>query len=694
MQARKWGWVVLASAGALFVDACTNHQGLAYDGSSEEDGGTASSSPNPVQGGVRGVSGGGTTYDASGPSIFGTGDDGNDGGFGNGPQPSFGVTQTLSRAPRPISGGTLLVTANGSTIVASDPDRDRIYVVEVNGFRVHTIVLADGDEPGRLVEDGSGHVHVVLRSGGAILTLDPAHASIVDRTATCAAPRGVALDALGDRLLVACDSGALLAMDIPQFGVTARKAVVRSSLLASLGQGLRDVVVSTPDDGDPTHVKIFVSKLRTAEVLELSADGTLASTSRPAASGIVTGFSFGFEAGADGGFMQGNFTGQGEATLAWRMIPALPGSGTTDPILVHQFTTLAAVQPSSGGYGQPSFGDDCSGGSIVRSAITQGGMSFLLPSQAVVPVDFVATPSGFAVVAAGNGHSGSLSQVFEVAPGPCGTGVMGHSLSGDGDGGVTPAQPVAIAAMPNGVLVVQSREPAALHFIFHADATKDAAIALASESREDTGHAIFHSNSGSGIACASCHGEGADDGHVWTFAVPEGGVATSVGPRRTPSLLGTIAGTAPYHWDGTMTDIDMLAEQVMTQRMNGPELSKSQKAALQSWLFALPRPTQEPAAMFASSTHGKALFESDTVGCTACHNGPRFTNNATVDVGTGGSFQVPSLIGVRARAPYLHDGCAQTLRDRFGSCGGTHHGNTAGLSPSDIDDLVAYLMTL
>ena len=37
-------------------------------------------------------------------------------------------------------------------------------------------------------------------------------------------------------------------------------------------------------------------------------------------------------------------------------------------------------------------------------------------------------------------------------------------------------------------------------------------IPYAEGSREDTGHAIFHSNSGGFLACASCHPEGGDDG--------------------------------------------------------------------------------------------------------------------------------------------------------------------------------------
>lgn len=65
-----------------------------------------------------------------------------------------------------------------------------------------------------------------------------------------------------------------------------------------------------------------------------------------------------------------------------------------------------------------------------------------------------------------------------------------------------------------------------------------------------------------------------------------------------------------------------------------------------------------------------------------------------VDVGTGGAFQVPPLVGVSWRAPFLHDGCAATLADRFGSCATSAHGKTQALGTGDVADLVAYLESL
>jgi hypothetical protein len=57
---------------------------------------------------------------------------------------------------------------------------------------------------------------------------------------------------------------------------------------------------------------------------------------------------------------------------------------------------------------------------------------------------------------------------------------------------------------------------------------------------------------------------------------------------------------------------------------------------------------------------------------------------------------VPSLRGVAFRGPFIHNGCAATLRDRFdpGCGGGDQHGHTSQLGESDLGDLIAYLESL
>ena len=592
--------------------------------------------------------------DSSDPAPFGpgSGTDFADAGVQKGPQPSF-TSVHLDDAPPAISGGTLLVTSDGDHVIAADPDRDQVYVVSLaSNTLVKTLSLSKQDEPGRVAEDGAHLVHVALRRGGAVVTIDPVAGSVLARRDVCPSPRGIAYDATGNRMIVACEGGELVGVPASPTGVPA--------LIARLDRDLRDVVV------DGSH--IFVSRFRTAEILDLDAQGTVLARTRPDVSG---------------------FDLDAKPTLAWRMIAAPHKLATpARPVVVHEIAGSqggAAVSTSQGGYGSGGTSPTDCGSSIVTSAISPGDGTLLqAPTQLVLPVD-IATWDGstYAVVAAGNGHTAGLPQMFILAP-----SANNGLCAGVPDVMFAIGQPIAVASLPGGRYLVQSREPAQLEFFAPASDTDPVppVISLATTSREDTGHAIFHANSGAGIACASCHGEGGDDGHVWTF--------DQEGPRRTPSLRGTLDGTAPYHWNGEMADISKLSDAVMTGRMNGPSLDAPQKTNLESWLFALPALPAPSGLDSAAVARGKATFESKDAGCTTCHSGTRFTNSATVDVGTGDVFQVPSLIGVSARAPFLHDGCAATLTDRFGACGGSKHGNTSSLSPAGIGDLVTYLQSL
>ena len=86
------------------------------------------------------------------------------------------------------------------------------------------------------------------------------------------------------------------------------------------------------------------------------------------------------------------------------------------------------------------------------------------------------------------------------------------------------------------------------------------------------------------------------------------------------------------------------------------------------------------------------LFE-EQLGCASCHAGARRTSSANQDVGTG-SFQVPRLDGLFYRAPYMHDGCATTLAERFDlGCGGARHGTAPG-GLAEQADLIAFLESL
>jgi len=558
-------------------------------------------------------------------------------------QPVFGATVTRPTPPPPISGGTLTVLADGVHAVASDPDRDRVYVVDLHAnTKVADLALAPGDEPGRVIEDGAGRVHVVLRSGGALVTIDPATWSITARRVVCPAPRGAAWEPATDLVHVACAGGELVSLP------AAGGAAVRS---LTLDRDLRDVVVS--------RGQVYVSRFRSAELLAIDASGQIASRDNPAGFAIDAFSTFTPDA-------------------AWRMVAAPDGV-----FVVHQRALNGIVHTGHGGYGDDGEGS-CSN-AIVHSTIThyvagQAAEAWPALPGAVVPVDLAAAhhTDALAVVSAGNAKVPGAPTVI-VYHQTHGGG--GNDCDGDGrlmSGGI---EPTAVAYTLGDQLLVQSREPAVLENVDTGQV-----IVLASDSVADTGHDVFHANAGAGIACASCHLEGGDDARVWKF--------DSSGRRRTQALRGGILGTEPFHWDGDEADFSHLAHDVFESRMAGPTLTPEQLQATASWVNRIPLIAKAPGDA-AAIARGKALFDDvNGAGCVTCHNGPKMTNSALVDVGTSGTFKVPRLLGLVDRAPYLHDGRAATLIDRFSVGGGDLHGKTSQLTAAQISDLVAYLQSL
>jgi len=611
--------------------------------------------------------------------------------------PQFGATTAASVAPPAISGGTLLVLSDGHTAVVSDPDRDLVNIVDLTSKSVTaTITLTAGDEPGRIVADGAGRAHVALRHGGALVSIDTATGTLLQRRDVCAAPRGVAYDASTDLLHVACSGGELVSL--PAAGGAATRTL-------TLDGDLRDVVVD--------HGHLRVSRFRSAQLLPVEADGTV--------SGRVTPPNFRW-ARARGGQ---NFT----PGAAWRTMEMPDGSGV---MMLHQrgLAEDEPVNPVVGGYGGP---DTCA--SIVHPGVTMvasDGSVRTGPALAglTLAVDMAIAPDGnkIAFVSAGNatnivqGAFGagapSIPRVFisdvssttddqigcmpDGTHGPCSPGFIGGITEGPVPGGTGGSggpvtcttgqdpsipqdvgQPIAVAFDGAGQVVVQSREPAKLFL------GSGGSVTLSTVSRADTGHLIFHQNAGGFLACGSCHLEGNDDGRIWNF--------TCQGPRRTQSLhSGGLRETAPFHWDGQETDMSVLMNDVFVGRMSGPALANDQINVLISWIDNQPRVPRAAPADGAAVERGRVLFNDTSHGaaCASCHAGEHFTNNASVDVGTGAPFQVPSLIGVGTRGPFMHNGCAKTLADRFDpACGGAQHGMT-GLSTDQIADLVAYMQSI
>ena len=106
-------------------------------------------------------------------------------------------------------------------------------------------------------------------------------------------------------------------------------------------------------------------------------------------------------------------------------------------------------------------------------------------------------------------------------------------------------------------------------------------------------------------------------------------------------------------------------------------------------------PTFAPAAR-----RGKVLFEGKA-DCATCHPAPYFTDRKAYNVGItsdsdpDGYYDTPSLVEAYRTGPYYHDGRAVTMRDALTRPDPKGlHGKTKDLTAKEIEDLIAYVLSL
>jgi cytochrome c peroxidase len=200
-------------------------------------------------------------------------------------------------------------------------------------------------------------------------------------------------------------------------------------------------------------------------------------------------------------------------------------------------------------------------------------------------------------------------------------------------------------------------------------------------------------------ACATCHPRGGhtdNQTYVGTDVVAHG---TPEG-RSTPLLWG-VKDTGPYSWAGGKTLKDNI-KGIIVNRMKGPEPTDAQLDALVAYLESLEFPANPnlnpdgspSAAAPEAARRGFRAFQR--AACNSCHVPPMFAKPDNEDIGTGGSFSVPSLRGLATTAPYLHDGRHPDLRSllpaKLELLEALGQGETLG--PQEIEDLLVYLNLL
>jgi cytochrome c peroxidase len=236
-----------------------------------------------------------------------------------------------------------------------------------------------------------------------------------------------------------------------------------------------------------------------------------------------------------------------------------------------------------------------------------------------------------------------------------------------------------------------------------------------------------------GLACAGCHPEGREDGHVWheqhnrwggggLTAAPtqDHGIVTfkkgrrAGFPRQTPMLVGRVAAAGPYGWHG---EAKTLEQRIMfgfgIHRWDGDpqwiDLVRAvpRAAALAAFLRqGLVPPPKEARALTAEEERGKAIFNAGESMCATCHfPGSDFTDRSVVklkpvpapkpfdDEPHRTAFKTPSLLFVGRTAPYYHDGRAATLAELIDQ-NHDRMGLTDHLPREDRAALVAFLKTI
>ncbi|MEM1413553.1 MAG: hypothetical protein AAGH15_01570 [Myxococcota bacterium] len=530
-----------------------------------------------------------------------------------------------SAMPAAVFGGTLTPSLDGTLALAAEPARDRLHVVDLAVVTeapgpLTSLALEAGDQPWRSVAVPGGWV-VSLR-GGAVLRVD----EDLRELWRVALPEPRGLDVGGESVWVATLSGALVELDVEDGAIRGETQLLPD---------LRDVVVAPTGD-------LYVSRFRAATVLRLRGLEVIDTFTPPAM----------------GGF---------EARVAWRLTLApdgtlvllsqMHGTGTIENIPPPSTGSASERTPRrSGGYASaapPSSSAPPTGVPSEIGAVTPQiatfGLGFTNLRRIVLPELSLAVD----VAAFGAGSD----KRFLVAT----TGVHAARLV-DRSGQVTSELPASLAVDDETGLSPFGARGLVTSVAFGADGQPFAQSAgdsrvfgerglghvLSDTPAYDGGRVLFHERQETGLACASCHPEGSDDGHVWEFLIG--------GPRRTQPLGGGLADSAPFHWDGSVPSLTAIVRHNMD--LMGGIASELQVRAVSDWMDALPADYAGTLAEPATLSRGEAIFEAE--GCGSCHAGARLSDGLRHRL-RGVALDTPSLRGVALREALFHDGCVPSL---------------------------------
>jgi YVTN family beta-propeller protein len=196
-------------------------------------------------------------------------------------------------------------------------------------------------------------------------------------------------------------------------------------------------------------------------------------------------------------------------------------------------------------------------------------------------------------------------------------------------------------------------------------------------------------------SCASCHPDARADGLNWDLL--NDGIGN---PKSTKNML--LAHQTPPSMGLGIRATAEVAVRAGIKHIQFAVRPEEDAVAIDEYLKSLtpvPSPELVNGQLSEAAVRGEKIFE--TAGCAECHPAPLYTNLKTYnfDMGTfldeGKAFDTPTLVEVWRTAPYLHDGRAATLHDVLTIHNPENkHGETTGLTETELDDLVAYVRSL
>ena len=624
---------------------------------------------------------------------------------------SYSATQIVHRpltANEPARSSTVIVTADQARAWAVNSDADTVTAVDTRRLN-KAFETNVGLTPRTLAQAPDGTIWVVNEGSHDISVLDSGNGVLIDTIDLpyASMPYGIAFAPDGSAAYVTLQAlGRLLRID------PAARTIVHSHALGPDASGIVPKLRGIAIDNDSNRILVtrFVSPEWGGEIYDVDVLGQTTRTRRIIALAIDPG---------------------PDTTHGGRGIPNYISSLAISPDGVH-----ARV---------PSKKDN------IERGVFRDGQALTHESTVRTVISQIDLPSGHEDLA-GRIDLDEQDMAFALAFSPLGdllfTAIQGKNTvtvidvySGVEIGGIpTGLAPQGLTLDDQGRLYVQnfmSRSLSVFDVATLLTGTENSAQLLAeidlvaNETLSDEvllGKQIFYNASSSKmslegyISCASCHLDGGQDGRTWDFTDRGEGLRNTISLQGRGGVL--LHGSA--HWTGNFDEIQDFENDIRSHfggsgfmsdedfnsgtrsdPLGDPKAGLSTEldalAAYVSSLTSVPFSPYRNAdgSLTAEGELGKQVFANE--GCGNCHSGIQFTDSApgvlhdigTISSASGGrsgqllaGFDTPTLKGVWATAPYLHDGSALTLSQAVDA-----HSDVS-LSESALRALVSYLQQI